>query len=90
MKTEWGFAQFLPLTAFGDALNGYLLDDSCVFGAEVFVIKCSGKGERLSILSSPITGYCRWDIGRFSAINVESLSKEFKFGESRWYIHVSF
>ncbi|XP_040986322.1 MATH domain and coiled-coil domain-containing protein At2g05420-like isoform X2 [Juglans microcarpa x Juglans regia] len=84
MKTEWGFAQFLPLTMFGDASNGYLLDDSCVFGAEVFVIKCTGKGERMSILSSPITGYCRWDIGRFSAVYVESLSKEFRVGERKW------
>ncbi|KAG6687672.1 hypothetical protein I3842_11G084900 [Carya illinoinensis] len=84
MKTEWGFAQFLPSTKFNDAKSGYLVEDSCVFGAEVFVIKCTGKGERISILSPPITGYCRWEIGKFSALNVECLSKEFKVGERKW------
>ncbi|KAG2680117.1 hypothetical protein I3760_11G083800 [Carya illinoinensis] len=84
MKTEWGFAQFLPFTKFYVAQSGYLLDDSCVFGAEVFVIKCTGKGERISILSPPITGYCCWEIRKFSALNVECLSKEFKVGERKW------
>ncbi|CAL5359409.1 unnamed protein product [Camellia sinensis] len=36
MKTEWGFAQLLPLSTFNDADNGYLICDTCVFGAEVF------------------------------------------------------
>ncbi|KAG2680119.1 hypothetical protein I3760_11G084000 [Carya illinoinensis] len=84
MKTEWGFAQFLPFTKFGDAQSGYLFYDCCVFGAEVFVIKCTGKGERISMLSPPIKGYCCWEIGKFSALNVECLSKEFKVGERKW------
>ncbi|GAY34876.1 hypothetical protein CUMW_013770 [Citrus unshiu] len=34
VKLEWGFDQFIPLEAFNDASNGYLVDDTCVFGAE--------------------------------------------------------
>ncbi|ESR46024.1 hypothetical protein CICLE_v10003625mg [Citrus x clementina] len=34
VKLEWGFDQFIPLEAFNDASNGYLVDDTCVFVAE--------------------------------------------------------
>ncbi|CAK9146891.1 unnamed protein product [Ilex paraguariensis] len=34
-KTEFGFAKLLSLDTFKDASNGYLIDESCVFGAEM-------------------------------------------------------
>lgn len=37
VKLEWGFDQFIPLEAFNDASNGYLVDDTCVFVAEVLI-----------------------------------------------------
>ncbi|KAK6285426.1 hypothetical protein POUND7_011605 [Theobroma cacao] len=49
MKTEWGFDQLLALESFNDPANGYLVDDSCVFGAEVFVIEQTRKLERLRV-----------------------------------------
>ncbi|KAE8685789.1 Glycosyl hydrolase family protein [Hibiscus syriacus] len=53
-KHQWGFDQLIPIRTFNDAGNGYLLDDSCVFGVEVFVTKemCSGKGECLSMIDA--------------------------------------
>ncbi|TXG71471.1 hypothetical protein EZV62_000050 [Acer yangbiense] len=30
LKLEWGIDQFLPLNAFDDASNGYLVEDTCV------------------------------------------------------------
>ncbi|KAJ8900321.1 hypothetical protein K2173_024961 [Erythroxylum novogranatense] len=39
LKTVFGFNKLLSLEAFNDVRNGYLDDDSCIFGAEVFVIK---------------------------------------------------
>ncbi|KAG9132249.1 hypothetical protein Leryth_020538 [Lithospermum erythrorhizon] len=39
LKTELGFDQLLPLSSFSDPTNGYLIDDSCAFGAEIYVIK---------------------------------------------------
>ncbi|XP_059654607.1 ubiquitin C-terminal hydrolase 12-like [Cornus florida] len=58
MKTEWGFDQFLSLDAFNNRSNGYLVNDCCVFGAEVFVIKYAGKGECLSMKKELQAQYC--------------------------------
>lgn len=86
MNTEWGFPQFVSLTTFSDPVNGYLLEDSCVFGAEVFVIKCTGKGELLSILDFPITGVCTWEITSSSLLYAEDVLKVFTVGEHKWYV----
>ncbi|KAB1200357.1 Ubiquitin carboxyl-terminal hydrolase 12, partial [Morella rubra] len=86
MKTDWGFSQFLSLSTFGDAFNGYLVDDSCVFGAEVFVVKYTGEGECLSILSSPIRSSSTWEIEKFSTLSEKSLTKELRVGEHQWYM----
>ncbi|KAM7267417.1 hypothetical protein ACFE04_009583 [Oxalis oulophora] len=37
MKTEWGFGQLLPLGVFKDPSNGFLIDDRCIFGVDIFV-----------------------------------------------------
>ncbi|XAR52942.1 hypothetical protein NMG60_11021283, partial [Bertholletia excelsa] len=42
LKTEWGFDKLLSLDQL-DESNGYLFDDCCVFGAEVFVTNFTGK-----------------------------------------------
>ncbi|KAH9753420.1 TRAF-like family protein [Citrus sinensis] len=50
LKLEWGFDQFIPLKEFNDASNGYLVGDTCIFGAEVFVKERNiVKGECLSM-----------------------------------------
>lgn len=86
MKTNWGFSQFLSLATFSGPSNGYLVDDTCVFGAEVFVTNYTGKGECLSILSFPITGIRTWTFSRFSTINNEYLTMEFIVGARKWYV----
>ncbi|KAK4551567.1 hypothetical protein RGQ29_032333 [Quercus rubra] len=45
IKTEWGFDKFLPLDSFNVISNGYLVNDCCVFGAEIFVHERSAKRE---------------------------------------------
>lgn len=37
--SEWGFGKFLTLAEFNQHLKGYLLNNTCTFGAEVYVIK---------------------------------------------------
>ncbi|KAM0988029.1 hypothetical protein ACFX13_012255 [Malus domestica] len=56
MKLDWGFDQFLSHKAFTEASNGFLIDDTCVLGAEVFVPKerSTGKGECLSLVKDPV------------------------------------
>ncbi|KAM7481687.1 hypothetical protein LguiB_006270 [Lonicera macranthoides] len=41
MVTEWGFDKFISLETLMNDSKGYIKGDSCVFGAEVFVIKHS-------------------------------------------------
>ncbi|TXG71470.1 hypothetical protein EZV62_000049 [Acer yangbiense] len=52
LKLECGFDHFVPLKTFNDASNGYLVEDKCVFGTEVFVTKERGrvKAECLSLI----------------------------------------
>ena len=86
MKTEWGFDQFLPLKTFEDSSKGYLVKDCCVFGAEVFVIKPSGKREVLSMLKKPANGFSTWKIQYFSKLDKNStLYKTFTAGGRSWY-----
>ncbi|CAK7340666.1 unnamed protein product [Dovyalis caffra] len=62
MKTEWGFDKLVSLETFNDSSNGYLVSDCCFFGAEIFVIKPTGKWESLSIVHKPANGSLRWKI----------------------------
>lgn len=45
LKLQCSFDQFIPLTTFNNTSNGYLVEDTCVFGAEVFV-KYRNKGKK--------------------------------------------
>ncbi|KAL3641552.1 hypothetical protein CASFOL_012367 [Castilleja foliolosa] len=51
LKQEWGFIKFISKKDFTDPLNGYLVDDKCGFGAEVFVHKTKAVIECLSLKS---------------------------------------
>ncbi|KAJ4950018.1 hypothetical protein NE237_026850 [Protea cynaroides] len=49
IKKEWGFDQFISLKTFKKCSNGYLVNDECVFGVEVFDVedRHTGRGEYL-------------------------------------------
>ncbi|KAL5727251.1 ubiquitinyl hydrolase 1 [Ranunculus cassubicifolius] len=49
LKSEYGFGKFLPLAALKDPSKGYLCNDTCIFGAEVFVIQNNAKGQCLTM-----------------------------------------
>ncbi|TQD83531.1 hypothetical protein C1H46_030912 [Malus baccata] len=87
LKPEWGFDQFLSHKVFNEASNGFLIDDNCVFGAEVFVSKESmtGKGESLSMVKDPVMYKNIWRIDNFSKLDGESYdSKVFTAGDQKW------
>lgn len=89
MKLEWGFDQFLPLEAFNDASNGYLVDETCVFGAEVFVCKerSTGKGECLSMIQDASMYKHFWKVENISKSDQECIvSKPFIVGDQKWYL----
>ena len=90
MKTECGFAQLLPLNIFNDAANGYLIRDTCMFGAEVFVINYTGRGESLTLMKGLDTTYT-WTIQKFSSLRSEHhYSDTFSIGNRTWYTIVNF
>ncbi|CAL5338024.1 unnamed protein product [Camellia sinensis] len=91
MKLEWGFDQFIPLKTFNNPSNGYLVNDTCVFGAEVFVCKeqNTGKGECLSMVKDAITYKNTWKIDNFSRLDKECYdSKAFSAGDLQWKIQL--
>ncbi|KAF3434987.1 hypothetical protein FNV43_RR22074 [Rhamnella rubrinervis] len=53
MNKEWGFARLVSHETFNDSSNGYHVDDSCAFGAEVCVLKQNHKWESLSMVKDP-------------------------------------
>ncbi|XWS53457.1 hypothetical protein CRYUN_Cryun10bG0003100 [Craigia yunnanensis] len=91
LKNQWGFDQFIPIRTFNDVSNGYLLDDICVFGAEVFVTKeiRSGKGECLSMIKDAISSKNVWKIENFSKLGSEyHESQVFFAGDQKWKIQL--
>ncbi|KAJ0049011.1 hypothetical protein Pint_16580 [Pistacia integerrima] len=86
MKTEWGFTKFIDLKTFHNPLNGYLIDDTCVFGAEVFVAKSTFKGECLSMTKQPAScHYYSWRLCNFSSLLDQRYNSE-PFGDYNWNI----
>ncbi|XP_052185490.1 uncharacterized protein LOC127797044 [Diospyros lotus] len=87
MKTEWGEVKFMELQVFGDASNGYLINDACVFGAEVFILKQTRKAECLLTFGKPNVGSYTWTVNRFSTFTLDCYeSPRFVAGGHRWRI----
>ncbi|KAM6576429.1 hypothetical protein CsatB_028266 [Cannabis sativa] len=90
LKKEWGFEQIESLETFKDVCNGYLFNDSCAFGADVFVMKHTLNSETLSVfrredLTNPTF---RWEIKEFSKMDKSIISKKFCSGETHWYLSI--
>lgn len=92
VKLEWGFDQFIPLQEFNDSSNGYLVGDTCVFGAEVFVKERNvGKGECLSMTKLTSASIYRhvWKIENFSKLEPKLyVSDVFVAGNQKWRIRL--
>nr|XP_029146100.1 uncharacterized protein LOC112722669 isoform X1 [Arachis hypogaea] len=88
MKAEWGFDKFITLKEFNDASKGYLVDDTCAFGAEVYVCKerSRSKGESIVMVKDSFTYKHVWEINNFSKLDLEFYdSKTFNAGNYEWY-----
>lgn len=69
-----------------DPRNGYLVNDTCVFGAEVFVVKNKRIRECLSILKATNSYKHELEVSKFSELENEWYSEEFNAGDHKWYI----
>ncbi|XP_065848220.1 ubiquitin C-terminal hydrolase 12-like isoform X3 [Euphorbia lathyris] len=87
LRTKHGFDQLLPLAEFNDQTNGYVVDDCCVFGAEVHVIKNKVKGNELSFIKNPPNGTFTWKVDKFSTLdNKRHYSEVFSAGGCQWIL----
>lgn len=87
MKLETGFDRFLPLKTFNDPGNGYLVNDTCIFGAQIYIYKetISSKGESLLMMKDPISHKHRWKIENYSNVVADCHeSLPFNAGDYKW------
>lgn len=85
MNTMCGIDRFLDFNTFSNPANGYLFNNTCVFGVEVFVVKKRSRIERcLSLIDSPATDYHTWKVTNFSSLVDKEYSSE-PFGGCKWY-----
>ncbi|KAJ4846323.1 hypothetical protein Tsubulata_005911 [Turnera subulata] len=89
MKTEWGLRNFISHKALRDISNGYLVDDCCVFGVEVFVIGSPSKGQTLSFVKQPLGGVYTWKVNNFSTLGESCLSSDaFTIQGAKWILQL--
>ncbi|GAB4838899.1 hypothetical protein Ancab_039868 [Ancistrocladus abbreviatus] len=81
---EWGISQALPVAAFHDAKNGLLVNDSCTFGAEVYVVKNTATFARLSLVEKQTLRTTTWPVYDFSLLRNETYSPIFPIEDRPW------
>ncbi|KAH6817957.1 hypothetical protein C2S51_001560 [Perilla frutescens var. frutescens] len=89
MKPKWGFTKLISKEFLTDPRNGYVVEDTCVFGAEVFVTKTPRVIERLSLLkeTSRTTYNPEWEISHCSKLEGRVwFSKDFTVEDYRWKV----
>ncbi|KAM7482318.1 hypothetical protein LguiB_006901 [Lonicera macranthoides] len=87
IKNEWGVPKLLALTTFNNAANGYLINNCCIFGVEVFVRSCTGKGESFSVIRHPQAGRLSWKVKHFSSLSKRFIcSRDFTVGGHKWHL----
>ncbi|XP_047309364.1 uncharacterized protein LOC124912760 [Impatiens glandulifera] len=89
LRKRSGIDRFIDLPTFELSSNGYLVDDKCVFGAEVFLIKQTSKVEMLILQDedSSFTASHIWKIKSFSSRPLERFVSEiFIWGDFKWRI----
>ncbi|KAJ9552122.1 hypothetical protein OSB04_016167 [Centaurea solstitialis] len=83
-KMKWGFHKLISLNSFKKSENGYLENDSCVFGAEVFAVTEYAQKDRcLSMIKPPsAVNTHTWKIDNYSNVTETVLhSQVFKVGK---------
>ncbi|KAI3459817.1 hypothetical protein Pfo_016480 [Paulownia fortunei] len=86
MKPKWGFSKLISKKSLTDQSNGYLVDDNCVFGAEVFVNKSQRVIEYVSLLKVTVPYKRDWKISKFSQLEDVWTSEEFSVEGHQWKI----
>ncbi|KAL8224644.1 hypothetical protein R6Q59_000263 [Mikania micrantha] len=86
-KTTWGFDKLIAMESFMECKNGYLFNDSCVFGVEIFEVPEFTRLDRCLLMTKPpeTMNSFTWTINRFSDLTDNVVSSEvFKVGKVKW------
>lgn len=85
LKTELGISKLISRDVFSDAANGYLINDKCVFGVEVFVLDSKFEEEYLRPSVEVDNKTFTWTIADFSNLSSEMhYSDEFYASSFKW------
>ncbi|PHT53997.1 hypothetical protein CQW23_08459 [Capsicum baccatum] len=77
IKTEWAYLKCISHETFKDPSKGYLVNDKCIFGVDVYVIKNQGIGECLLSLNGVKPYKHEWKINEFTKLKSYVYSEEF-------------
>ncbi|GAB4838848.1 hypothetical protein Ancab_039861 [Ancistrocladus abbreviatus] len=86
-----GMPRALPQSAFHSEYNGFLVQDRCTFGAEVFIINTNTPtGAKVSSLNSNSIRTYTWRLEKFSEISTydNTYSPEFTINSRTWKLRV--
>ncbi|XP_062099852.1 uncharacterized protein LOC133805702 [Humulus lupulus] len=85
MKTQWGVVKFVDLETFNNPYNGYLVNDTCSFGVEVFIVKTRSKAECLTLINNPVTLKAGWNFSSVTKVTRKFLETPFVVGgDYKW------
>ncbi|KAL8264742.1 hypothetical protein R6Q59_022872 [Mikania micrantha] len=85
--TAWGFDKLKSTKSFMESKNGYLFNDSCVFGVEIIEVPQFTQLDRCLLMTKPLPtmNTFTWTIKNFSTLTEEALfSDAFKIGKVKW------
>ncbi|GAB4858118.1 hypothetical protein Ancab_039348 [Ancistrocladus abbreviatus] len=86
---EWGISEAISAKDFFDKSNGLLVNDSCTFGVEVYVVdQTLIKTLRLSMMEKQTHRSYTWPIYDLSTIRPSVFSPTFKIEDRAWKLQV--
>ena len=88
-KKEWGFEQLIDLASFENTNEGYIVQDTCSFGVEIFIVKPAKVQEKVTFVSNPPRNVFTWMIPHFSDMEDKFYySDDFLVGDRYWLVLV--
>ncbi|GAB4852779.1 hypothetical protein Ancab_016985 [Ancistrocladus abbreviatus] len=86
---EWGISEAISAKDFFDKSNGLLINDSCTFGVEVYVVdQTLIKTSRLSMMEEQTSRSYTWPIYDLSTIRPSLFSPQFKIEDRSWKLEM--
>ncbi|CAH2044468.1 unnamed protein product [Thlaspi arvense] len=84
-RKEFGFAQLIPKSTFYNTNEGYIVQDTASFGAEILIVKPAQQQEKVTFISNPPNNVFTWKILRFSTLEDRFYySDDFLVGDRYW------